>query len=54
MCVCVCVCVCAQMSEQRVQEAQQRASVCEQRAVEQSRLADELSTKVHTIYYHCM
>ena len=53
-----------QVSELRVQEAQQRLSVCELRAVEQSRLVDELTTKachtctaiqsITTVYTHDM
>ena len=34
------------MSEMKAQEAQQRVSVCDQRAVEQSRLAEDLTIKV--------
>lgn len=34
------------MSEMKAQEAQQRVGVCDQRAVEQSRLAEELTIKV--------
>ena len=42
------------MSELRVQEAQQRVSVCEQRAAEQSRLVEELSTKVSIINHYSL